>query len=184
MSVTTLSWAHTEWTPYEVLNVQPSAPISAIRAAFKRMALHTHPDKATVATSPATANGVESTAFSSSHVSFHIVKEASEILLDPYMRAAYDTARSQELTREVGAVSDTYSLLADFDRVLMDAGESERQCVHVYQRECRCGGVYEVALFPEAQAGCGKEEDAQLTYSAHTLKCECDSCSLVVEVVV
>ncbi|CAG9572537.1 putative chaperone protein DNAj [Leishmania major strain Friedlin] len=183
MSAAACSWRHTEWTPYEVLNVPPSAPIGDIRAAFKCMALHTHPDKATVTTSARRASGSGATSCSEFPVSFHIVKEASEMLLDPYLRAAYDAARSQALTREVGAISDTYSLMDDFVRVRMDGDESDRQRVHVYQRECRCGGVYEVAVFPEAPAGSGEDEDVPLTYSARTLRCECDSCSLVVEVV-
>ncbi|CBZ25654.1 putative chaperone protein DNAj [Leishmania mexicana MHOM/GT/2001/U1103] len=183
MSAAACSWGHTEWTPYEVLNVPPSAPINDIRAAFKRMALHTHPDKATVTTSDKRTSDGGTTSCSEFAVSFHIVKEASEILLDPYLRAAYDAARSQALAREVGAVSDTYALMDDFVRVMMDGDEGDGQRVHVYQRECRCGGVYEVALFPEAPAGSGKDEDVPRTYLAHTLRCECDSCSLVVEVV-
>lgn len=169
MSATTCVWSHTEWTPYEVLQVAPSASISEIRIAFRRMALHTHPDKAAAVSASPT-------------ISFHAVKEASEVLLDPYLRAAYDAARSHALVREVGAVSDTYSLADDFVRVEEADGEllaGGQGAVHVYRCECRCGGVYEVVLFPEDSS-----VGAAPSYAPRTLRCECDSCSLVVEVVV
>ncbi|KAG5507679.1 hypothetical protein JKF63_06628 [Porcisia hertigi] len=184
----TCLWSHKKWTPYEVLRVPPSASISEIRAAFKRMALCTHPDKekartgTTTTTAAAAAAGL-TTSCSASPVSFHIVKEASDILLDPYLRAAYDAARSRALVREVGSVSDTYSL-EDFVRVHIDGSKGDEHHVHVYQCECRCGGFYEVALFPEAARNSGSDDDVPFPYVPRTLRCECDSCSLVVEVVV
>ncbi|KAG5503722.1 hypothetical protein JIQ42_05945 [Leishmania sp. Namibia] len=184
MSEAVCSWCHMEWTPYEVLRVTSSASISEIRAAFKRMALHTHPDKAKAQATAAEAHGGAAVSSQLSPVSFHMVKEASDILLDPYMRAAYDAARSHALVREVGAVSDTYSLADDFVRVSMDGDVGDEQHVHVYQRECRCGGLYEVALFPEAVGENGDPGGTAATRYMPTRTCECDSCSLVVEVVV
>lgn len=164
------TWSYTEWTPYEVLRISSNASISDIRAAFKRMALCTHPDKLRSSPTSPTATAP---------VSFHAVKEASEILLDPFLRSAYDAARSHALVREVGAVSDTFSLAEDFERVGLsneeaadDDGDGDLR-VRVYQCECRCGGVYEVVLFKEVSPR-----------AARTMRCECDSCSLVIEVLV
>lgn len=160
------TWSYTDWTPYEVLRVPSNASISDIRTAFKKMALCTHPDKLAATSSPAAASA-------RAPVTFHAVKEASEILLDPFRRSAYDAARSHALVRAVGAVSDTFSLADDFDLVAASADVDAGAQVRVYQCECRCGGVYEVAIFAEAELSAGR-----------TLRCECDSCSLVVEVVV
>ncbi|KAK7197293.1 chaperone protein DNAj [Novymonas esmeraldas] len=175
-------WGHAEWTPYEVLRVSSSASIGEIRAAFKRMALHTHPDKAHAPSAAAVATpagaalvNAASASASTAHMSFHVVKEACEVLLDPYLRAAYDAARSHALVREVGAVSDTYDLAEDFVRVTVHG--DARQHVHVYQCECRCGGVYEVALFAD-----DSDAEAPAKCAPRMLRCECDSCSLVVEV--
>ncbi|KPA78640.1 putative chaperone protein DNAj [Leptomonas pyrrhocoris] len=178
------TWSYTAWTPYEVLRVPSNASVSDIRAAFKKMALRTHPDKqrgcCQGSHEGSRSNNEAASATSSpssaavAPVSFHAVKEASEILLDPFLRAAYDAVRSHVLVREVGAISDTLSLVDDFD--LVDG--SDETCdaaaqVHVYQCECRCGGVYEAVLFADAAPRHGRP-----------LRCECDSCSLVVEVVV
>ncbi|KAG5481110.1 hypothetical protein LSCM1_06791 [Leishmania martiniquensis] len=184
MLASACSWGHTKWTPYEVLRVPPSASISEIRAAFKRMALRTHPDKATVPRTTSATSGDMVTSGPAPPAVFHVVKEASEILLDPYLRAAYDAARSHALVREVGAVSDTYSLAEDFVRVRMAGEEGDEQHVQMYQRECRCGGIYEVALFLGAAGESGSRGGDASACCSHTLRCECDSCSLVVEVVV
>ena len=199
--MTTCVWSYTEWTPYEVLRVPCNASISDIRAAFKTMALCTHPDKkphgsephnsqsGTAATgasssSPSPSSSMATTAAfgAATPVTFHVVKAASEILLDPFLRAAYDAARSHALVREVGAISDTFSLRDDFDLVATSMNgevenEGEREAAAcVYQRECRCGGGYEVVVFSDVVASPSSEH--------RPLRCECDSCSLVVEVVV
>ncbi|XQJ26477.1 chaperone protein DNAj, putative [Leishmania guyanensis] len=185
MSAVACLWSHTEWTPYAVLRVSPSATMEDIRTAFRRMALLTHPDKAKVkATTTPSANSGETAPCTAPPVSFLVVKEASEVLLDPCLRAAYDAAHSHVLEREVGAVSDTYYLEDDFTCVMIDGGEDDGQCVHVYQRECRCGGMYEVRPIPVVPTGSGGDEDVPISSSTYTVRCQCDSCSLVVEVVV
>lgn len=181
-------WSYAEWTPYEVLRVPSNASISDIRVAFKKMALYTHPDKqrglrstapdaaAADHSSGAAVPSPVSSARAPAPISFHAVKAASEVLLDPFLRAAYDATRSHALVREVGAISDTFSLADDFE--LVDsavAGEGAQ--VRVFQCECRCGGVYEVMLFDESAATAAESR-------LRTLRCECDSCSLVVEVIV
>jgi diphthamide biosynthesis protein 4 len=176
--MSTCTWSYTERTPYEVLRVPSNASISDIRTAFKRMALCTHPDKqhGTTNVSDMEKNATPpATVPNDTPVSFYVVKAASEILLDPYLRAAYDAARSHALVREVGAVSDTFSLADDFELVAMSDEGGDAQ-VHVYQCECRCGGVYEVVLFAEAAATVPPE--------GRKRRSECDSCSLVVEVLI
>ncbi|KPI86855.1 putative chaperone protein DNAj [Leptomonas seymouri] len=176
--MTAYRWSYAEWTPYEVLRVPSNASISDIRAAFKKMALRTHPDKQRGdrhdGNGSSNSANVTPSATAVAPMTFQAVKEASEVLLDPFNRAAYDASRSHALVRAVGEISDTLSLRDDFQLVDMpdEAPEGGAQA-HVYQCECRCGGVYEVVVFADA------------TLHAHrTLRCECDCCSLVVEVVV
>lgn len=148
-------WPYTDRTPYEVLGLSSTAGIAEVRTAFKRMALETHPDKRQQQQHCTACNSNEA---------FHIVKRAADILCDAVLRQRYHLQHSQAMIRSVGAFSDRYTLRYDFDLVVKDAS------LRVYQRECRCGGVYEVYVSTSGPA-------------AASTMCECDCCSLVVEVV-
>ncbi|KAG8345236.1 DnaJ domain [Trypanosoma vivax] len=151
-------------SPYEILGLNPSASTAEIRKAFKRLALSTHPDKQS---SPATGN--EPVPNTRVKYPFYLVKEAADQLLDPLRRAEYDSGGHLLSARSAGVVSDSYNL-SEFelvDKKLLPVGV----VVLVYRMECRCGGVFEVFLT--------RSEGAEANY--HQL-CECDSCSLVVEV--
>ncbi|CAD2222354.1 chaperone DnaJ protein [Angomonas deanei] len=145
MSQLELLWPHPT-SPYVLLGISERADIGEIRGAFKRRALETHPDKC----GPTAGE------------SFLLVKEAATLLLDPYQRSQYDQLRLQTTVRLTGEVSDSYRLGEDFDLTAEETG------YQVYQRECRCGGLYEVIVF----------EGEKRT----VVRCECDCCSLTVEV--
>ncbi|KEG08072.1 putative chaperone DNAJ protein [Trypanosoma grayi] len=156
-------------SPYEVLGVPCSASAADIRAAFKHLALRTHPDRNI-------DYFREEEDVSAAHVThpFYVVKDASELLLDPLRRAEYDQIQQQAYVRSVGAVSDTYNI-DDFDLVeerVVDLPESKNTGVVTmltYQMECRCGGIFE--LFVTKEVGETREIDNL---------CKCDCCSLVI----
>lgn len=115
---------------------------------------------------------------------FHMVKEASELLLDPYRRAAFDAAHTNAMVREVGSISDEYSLLDDFQLVSMKPLGADT-AMHIFQLECRCGGVYEVVVFPSFSVDDqGAAQEVLYGEVGQRRRCECESCSLVVEVVI
>lgn len=150
------------------------------------MALRTHPDKQSAQRS---GEGAPSHPSNSSTFTFHVVKAAAEMLLDPLQRRLYDQIRFQSQIRTVGAVSDTYSLAEDFTLVYHVqsspptaedtamcgrcncAEERKETLAEVYQMECRCGGTYEVVRFTTSSS------------SSTVWRSECDCCSLVIEVV-
>ncbi|RNF05329.1 chaperone DnaJ protein [Trypanosoma rangeli] len=158
-------------SPYDVLGVPFSASVADIRAAFKRLALCTHPDKR-IYSEP---NG-EVLAVTQTNQPFHVVKEASELLLDPLRRAQYDHGREQAYVRSVGAVSDRYDL-SEFvlveEKCVCDSTGQDNGVIRmrVYTLECRCGGVFEVFITE-------REVEAR---GVHKF-CECDCCSLVIAV--
>jgi hypothetical protein len=149
---------------YRVLRVRSDATQTAIRAAFKQMALLTHPDKTKFLTS-ATSLGT-----SGDHddklPSFVEVREAAGILLDPLQRAAFDGQRVNQLVRSEGRISSTLED-GDISEVVWDDETLTLWAVV----ECRCGGEYRVLLSQDAPGG-GR------------YVCECESCSLVVELIV
>lgn len=91
---------------------------------------------------------------------FNAVVTAGRTLSDPSARARYDAAMFGTLVDAVGRVSDRFG----FDEFA--AADADRP--QVWACECRCGGVYEVvgAVAP-----------------GETRHAECDTCSLLVEVV-
>ncbi|KAH9589426.1 DnaJ domain [Trypanosoma melophagium] len=156
---------------YDILEVPCSASIAEIRAAFKRLALLTHPDKIHH------ISQVEDNAIllRQSHP-FHVIKEASEILLDPLRRAQYDHGQQRSYLRSAGVVSDTYDLsefnLKD-ERIFCNTNDNESNVVviRVYALECRCGGSFEVFV---------THQDSEIQEIEKL--CECDCCSLVISV--
>ncbi|ORC92744.1 chaperone DnaJ protein [Trypanosoma theileri] len=161
----------TPLSPYDILEVPSSASIAEIRAAFKRLALLTHPDKIH------NVNQLgDNMILLREPQPFHVIKEASEILMDPLRRAQYDHGQQQSYVRSVGVVSDTYDL-SEFDlkdeRILCRSDEKENNVViiRVYALECRCGGSFELFL---TQQESEMQEIEKL--------CECDCCSLVISV--
>eukprot|EP00796_Vickermania_ingenoplastis_P001827 gene1827-1112_t len=162
---------------YARLGVVATATTSEIRRAFRHMALRFHPDKQVHKREDAADTAV---------AAFHAVKEAADVLLDYHQRMVYDAQLGLGSAREEGAISDTFDLFEDFE--LQDE-EGTGGAVEVYQRECRCGGVFEVmVVHPDSVKG--------TTASAATTRAfmeyrgarrvrhvvECDCCSLVVEV--
>ncbi|RNF04531.1 chaperone DnaJ protein [Trypanosoma conorhini] len=158
-------------SPYEVLGVPTSASVADIRAAFKRLALCTHPDKQICGRSDG-----EELAVAHTIQPFHAVKEASELLLDPLRRARYDHGQEQALVRSIGAVSDRYDL-SEFilveEKCVGDVTVHDNRVLRmrVYTLECRCGGAFEVFV-TECEAAAGGVDKF----------CECDCCSLVIAV--
>ncbi|RNC58373.1 chaperone DnaJ protein, partial [Trypanosoma cruzi] len=156
-------------SPYDVLGVSSSSSVAEIRAAFKRLALCTHPDKR----KNGSTNEEELGAMLEGYP-FHVVKEASELLLDPLRRAQYDHGREQAYVRSVGAVSDTHELseffLAEekvvYDTTMKDGGVLR---MRVYKLECRCGGVFELFI-----------TEREVGTQGVNKRCECDCCSLVI----
>ncbi|EKF31170.1 chaperone DNAJ protein, putative [Trypanosoma cruzi marinkellei] len=156
-------------SPYDVLGVSTSSSVAEIRAAFKRLALCTHPDKRKNGSTNEEELGATLAMYP-----FHVVKEASELLLDPLRRAQYDHGREQAYVRSVGAVSDTHDLSEFFlaeEKVVYDTtmqiGGFLR--MRVYKLECRCGGVFELFI---------TEREAET--QGVNKRCECDCCSLVI----
>lgn len=176
-----LLWPHTDVTPYEVLGVSTDATVGEVRRRFKQMALQTHPDKVHVSPQSnshhASSGGAEPAAVGAATYSFLLVRAAAEVLLDPHQRALYDQQRSQAMIRGCGACSDSYTLSEDFEAVPLTGEVSDEPTgVELFQRECRCGGVYEVVLFAH--------DRSHTEASGRTVHCECDCCSLVVEVAI
>lgn len=143
---------------YEMLGVDATASPDAIRKAYRRMALLTHPDKQST------------TSFKCS--SFIDIVNAAGILLDPFQRAAYDASRLHQLVRDVGRISDVF-LESDGDVEIahesVDDGSSSGGQVRLDWgiAACRCGG--EFRFIPRI--------------GVTRYVTECDTCSLVVECV-
>lgn len=177
----TVLWPHSTFSPYDVLGVGADASVGEVRRRFRALALQTHPDK--VRWGPQTEgapNDGGAAAVSPHPFSFQEVREAAEILLDPQRRTLFDQQSTQAMIRSFGACSDSYVLWEDFEEVALRGEYDDRDetadsvvggegAVRLFQRECRCGGVYEVALFTDCPA-------------RKSVTCECDCCSLVVEV--
>ncbi|CCW69581.1 unnamed protein product [Phytomonas sp. Hart1] len=182
-------WPYDSCTPYDILGVSPSADVAEIRQSFKKMALQTHPDKRVLRWSNAMADGqspkVQANTIASSGIPFYLVREAVEILLDPFLRHQYDQLQCQTMLRSVGASSETCSLSGDFVFVSSLGGFSfGGGWADIYQRECRCGGTYEITRLRSESARAGKEIQSNgRNFARQTTYCECDTCSLVVEIV-
>ncbi|CCW64918.1 unnamed protein product [Phytomonas sp. EM1] len=182
-------WSYDNCTPYDVLGVSPSAGVSEIRQSFRKMALRTHPDKSMGQWDHSMTNnqGLHDQAgtVASFGIPFYLVKEAVEVLLDPFLRHQYDQLHCQTMLRSVGASSETCSLSENFVLVSSLEGSSfGGGWADIYQRECRCGGTYEIT-----QLRSGSAQTAEMLQATRsnlrrkTTYCECDTCSLVVEVI-
>ena len=95
---------------------------------------------------------------------FHVILDAAKTLLDPFLRAQLDADLHKVQLRSIGQASDVVPL-NDFHV------EKVGNTVRLFQLDCRCGGTY--VLFV------GESDRHQST----KLFTECDSCSLVIEVV-
>ena len=118
-----------EPTLYDVLGIDRDAfDVGLVKPAFKKAALHTHPDKlAPTASKEERANAC---------ALFDRVREAARVLSDPVLRSTYDAAILGSILAHVGRVSDVYRI-SDFE-----AHESH------WSMECRCGGSYVVFAVP------------------------------------
>ncbi|CBH16410.1 chaperone protein DNAj, putative [Trypanosoma brucei gambiense DAL972] len=156
-------------SPYKILGIPQSASVADIRAAFRRLALTTHPDKQ----GSNTSGGEAQMMLYSSHP-FYVIKEASDILLDPVRRAEYDEGQQRMYARSIGVVSDVHDI-SDFRLVEERKAlcSEDRVCgdvtIQVYEMECRCGGAFEIFLVKGEEGNVDK-------------LCGCDSCSLIVSV--
>jgi curved DNA-binding protein CbpA len=140
-------------THYDILGIDKVADVASVRAAFKRRVLACHPDKL-----PVNASDDERIA---ACTEFRLVQEAAKVLNDPILRARADAALLGHLVQSCGRVSDRYAW-SDFDR---RDGDDESVVM-----ECRCGGEYVIISASPPPPG-------------ETFHAECDSCSLLVEVV-
>ncbi|CUG91826.1 DNA-J chaperone, putative [Bodo saltans] len=148
---------------YRILRVDATATQKEIREAFKTMALLTHPDKKHDVPSPS-----PSSSRNQSEVSlptFVDVREAAGVLLDPLQRALFDGQRVHQLVRTEGRISSSLD-----DQDISDITFDEDSSTFWAVVECRCGGEYRVLLSHAPKGG--------------RYVCECESCSLVVELTV
>lgn len=105
---------------YDVLGVEPTAEPAQLKAAYRALALQSHPDKAAAA-SPESA----------SH--FLLVQRAWEVLRDPSLRAVHDRELALEAMRAVMTFQDEL----DLDEMDEDEG--------AFVAWCRCGSQYSLA---------------------------------------
>lgn len=174
---------------YELLGVPSDASMLMIRQAFRRLALRLHPDK---------VGSLHHHQTDSEQISFHMVKDAADCLLDCHQRALYDAQLGLHRLREDGEISDTFDLFEDFtlEDAQTDEGMKNDGTVQVYQMECRCGGLYEVVIVANrstttittsssARGNTGLASRQCMEYQGkkrvrHVVECDC--CSLVIEV--
>jgi curved DNA-binding protein CbpA len=97
---------------------------------------------------------------------FVAVREAAEVLMDPCRRGAYDSLRLRHRSRAIGRVSSTFTA----DEVVWAPDEHVAGVVWGTM-DCRCGGQYRFLRQGDAAA-----------VTHRRVHCECDSCSLLVEV--
>ncbi len=83
---------------YRVLKVDPAADEATIQAAFRRLALRYHPDRAA---SPRAARR------------FREIREAYEVLSDPERRRAYDAVYRAETSVQAPASSAGFGISVD-----------------------------------------------------------------------
>ena len=119
-------------THYTTLGVAPDADASAIRDAYKRLALTHHPDRA---------------GSSGDARAFLELKRAYDCLADAATRKRYDAAlasrNARPLADEIGVEEmDVVTVLWGGTGGTRGASEG----VDVYSRECRCGDAYEIPV--------------------------------------
>lgn len=173
---------------YDLLGVPYDASMLMIRQAFRRLALQLHPDKAR---SSLNRDDASSGGTGAQKISFYMIKDAADCLLDCHQRALYDAQLGFHRLRDEGAISDTFDLFEDFtldDCSTALAGEGKDGTVKVYQMECRCGGLYEVVIVINPSSSTTTSRLGSRQYMEYEGKkrvrhvVECDSCSLVIEV--
>ena len=122
-------------THFDVLGLERDADAADVRRAFKQKVLQCHPDKLSVAASPAEREA--------SRLEFHRVKTAAQVLADPVARAQYVAGLVGQLVDSVGRVSDVVDL-SEFEASPEDEGPRVL--------ECRCGGEYVIFAPPTRTA--------------------------------
>lgn len=119
-------------THYSTLGVAPDADASAIRDAYKRLALTHHPDRA---------------GSSGDARAFLELKRAYDCLADAATRKRYDAALASRNARPLADEIDVEEM--DVVTVLWGGTGGTRgasEGVDVYSRECRCGDAYEIPV--------------------------------------
>lgn len=118
---------------YTRLDVDPSASRDEIRAAFRRLAKETHPDR-----NPGDPDA---------EARFRKIREARDVLLDPERRARYDARR------QAGRAGAPSSITA--------TSVAETGCVGYYLPRVAIGLVATVAFFALEVAGVWRMDDLQ-----------------------
>jgi DnaJ-class molecular chaperone len=147
-------------THYDTLGVTADADTSAVREAYKRRALETHPDRA----------AGDSRAFLE-------LSRAYDCLRDAASRKAYDASLASRRARPLADVIDveemtietiSYGDVFGVAGVNGDALNAGLGGVDAYRRECRCGDAYEIPV--------GELQLLRRTHDECVL--ECGGCSL------
>jgi len=145
-------------THYDTLGITADADTSAVREAYKRRALETHPDRA----------AGDSRAFLE-------LARAYACLRDATSRKAYDASLASRRARPLADVIDVDEMTIETIALGAVAGVSGVDAVNAglggvdaYRRECRCGDAYEIPV--------GELQSLRRTHDECVL--ECGGCSL------
>ena len=144
---------------YSLLEVTREASMEQLKANYHRILLKVHPDKC-----------------SGNATQFIKVHSAYRLLSNADSRAQYDNLRRQTELMQRSDIDDIEALLNlhdDFDLAKDGGCES-------FERVCRCGSIYVIT-----QTELGKVyEEWETNAESFVLALECDSCSIVLNVLV